>query len=202
MAHRNRTRAARRIAERTKRNASAIDAGVEAEEEARTRPRNARHAAQLDVLLHRHVITPDQARAGGRFSRDFHLSGTVIGRLIGRYEAGMPKKPKKYAAPAADAPSTIEARERFELAQTALGPLVPIVIHVAICDLPPSEWCATADRLNGDARAVLRFALSTLARHYAGQRYALNGSATAEAAARAPEQPWDPRSSEYAAVAL
>ena len=101
----------------------------------------------------------------------------------------MPMKPKKYSAPAADVPSTIEARERFELAQAALGPLSPIVIHVAICDLPPSEWCATADRLNGDARAVLRFALSTLARHYAGQRYALNGSATAGEAARAPGTP-------------
>jgi hypothetical protein len=192
--HRDRTRAARRIAERTKRNAAAVDAGVEAEEAARTRPRNARHAAQLDVLLHRHVITPDQARAGGRFSRDFRLSGTVIRRLIGRYEANMPKKPKRYAA-APDTPSTIEARERFEQAVAALGPLVPIVIHVAICDLPPSEWCATADRLNGDARAVLRFALSTLFRHYAGQRYALNGSATAVAAARAPGLSPGPHSS-------
>jgi hypothetical protein len=189
MAHRNRTRAARRRAEKQKLNLETRERGVEATEDAKTRPRNARHAAQLDVLLHRHVITVDQARAGGRFSRDFHLSGTVIGRLIGRYEAGIPRPPKKYSAPAPDSPSTIEARERFEQAQTALGPLVPIVIHVAICDLPPSEWCATADRLNGDARAVLRFALSTLVRHYAGQRYALNGSATAGEAARAPGAP-------------
>jgi Domain of unknown function (DUF6456) len=179
--HRTKTRAARRIAERTKRNAAAVDAGVEAEEDAKTRPRNARHAAQLDVLLHRHVIMVDQARAGGRFSRDFHLSGTVIGRLIGRYEPNLPKKPKRYSAPPPDTPGAIEARERFEQAMAALGPLVPIVIHVAICDLPPSEWCATADRLNGDARAVLRFALSTLARHYAGQRYALNGGCTIKA---------------------
>jgi hypothetical protein len=187
MAHRNRTRAARRRAEKQKLNLETRERGVEATEDAKTRPRNARHAAQLDVLLHRHVITVDQARAGGRFSRDFHLSGTVIGRLIGRYEAGIPRPPKKYSAPAPDSPSTIEARER--LAQTALGPLVPIVIHVAICDLPPSEWCATADRLNGDARALLRFALSILARHYAAQRYALNGSATAKAAARVPGAP-------------
>jgi hypothetical protein len=165
MAHRNRTRAARRRAERTKANAAARERGVEAveaAEDAKSRPRNARHAGQLDILLNRHAITADQARAGGRFSRDFHLSDTVIGRLIGRYEAGMPRPPKKYSAPAPDTPSTIEARERFEQAQAALGPLAPIVIHVAICDLPPSEWCATADRLNGDARAVLRFALRPL----------------------------------------
>jgi hypothetical protein len=186
MAHRNRTRAARRRAEKQKLNLETRERGVEAAEDAKTRPRNARHAAQLDVLLHRHVITPDQARAGGRFARDFRMSGTMIGRLVSRYEAGMPRPPKKYAA---HTPSTIEAREQFEQAQTALGPLVPIVIHVAICDLPPSEWCATADRLNGDARAVLRFALSTLARHYAAQRHTLNGSATAKAAARAPGAP-------------
>jgi hypothetical protein len=207
MAHsrRDRSRAARRRLEKQKANEATRERGAEAvatAEDARSRPRNARHAAQIDVLLHRHVITIDQARAGHRFARDFHLSGTVIGRLIGRYEAGMPRPPKKYSAPPSDTPHAIEARELFELACQALGPLCPITVHVAICDLPPSEWCATADRLNGDARAVLRFALSTLARHYAGQRYALNGSATAEAAARAPEQPWSPRSSVSSAVAL
>ena len=162
--HRTKTRAARRRAEKTKANEAARSRGIEAAEDAAdvNRPRNARHAAVLDVLLHRHAIRPDQARAGVRFAADFRRSATTIGRLIGLYEPNMPQKPKKYAAPAADTPSVIEARERFEHAQAALGPLAPIVIHVAICDLPPSEWCATADRLNGDARAVLRFALSIL----------------------------------------
>ena len=86
MAHsrRDRTRAARRRAEKQKANAAARERGVEAVEDARSRPRNARHAAQLDVLLHRHVITTDQARAGSRFAFDFRASNTVIGRLIGR----------------------------------------------------------------------------------------------------------------------
>jgi hypothetical protein len=157
--------AARRIAERTRRNAAAVDAGVEAEEDAKSRPRNARHAAQLDVLLHRHVISHDQARAGGRFSRDFHLSGSVIGRLIGRYEPNLPKRPKRYSAPAPDTPSAVEARERFEQASRALGPLAPIAIHVCVVDLPASTWGANG-RPNKDGIAILRLSLSVLSLHY------------------------------------
>jgi hypothetical protein len=165
MAHRNRTRAARRRAEKQRVNTAARERGEEAAEDAKTRPRNARHAAQLDVLLHRHVITADQARAGGRFSRDFRMSGSVIGRLIGRYEANMPRPPKKYSAPAPDTPSVIEARERFEQAQSALGPLSPIAIHVCVVDLPASTWGANG-KPNGDAVGLLRYALSVLAVHY------------------------------------
>jgi hypothetical protein len=180
--HRTKTRAARRIAERTQRNVAAVDAGVEAEEDAKTRPRNARHAAQLDVLLHRHVITTDQARAGGRFSRDFHLSGTVIGQLTSRYEPNLPKKPKRYAAPPPDTPHAIEARERFEQAMAALGPLSPIALHVCICDLPASAWGANG-KPNGDAVGLLRYALSVLAVHYVTVRYP---TASAEALAAPP----------------
>jgi Domain of unknown function (DUF6456) len=183
--HRNKTRAARRIAERTKRNAAAVDAGVEAEADAKTRPRNARHAAQLDVLLHRHVITIDQARAGSRFSRDFHLSGTVIGHLISRYEPNLPKKPKRYAAPAPDTPHVIEARERFEQAIAALGPLAPIALHVCVCDLPASAWGANG-RPNGDAVGLLRYGLAVLGVHYSRARYPM---ASAEASAARPTTP-------------
>jgi Domain of unknown function (DUF6456) len=174
--HRSKTRAARRIAERTKRNAAAVDAGVEAEKDAKTRPRNARHASQLDVLLHRHVITVDQARAGGRFSHDFHLSGTVSGYLISRYEPNLPKKPKRYAAPPPDVPLAIEARERFESAQSALGPLAPIALHVCVLDLPASAWGANG-KPNGDAVGILRLALSVLALHYSKASSATGASA-------------------------
>jgi Domain of unknown function (DUF6456) len=167
MAHRNRTRAARRRAEKQRVNAAARERGAQAVEDAKSRPRNARHAAQLDVLLNRHVITTDQARAGGRFSRDFQLSGTTIGRLIGRYEPGMPRPPKKYSAPPPDTPHAIEARERFEQAQSALGPLSPIALHVCVCDLTPSAWGANG-KPNGDAVGLLRYALSVLAVHMPG----------------------------------
>jgi Domain of unknown function (DUF6456) len=150
----------------------------------KTRPRNARHAAQLDVLLHRQVITPDQARAGGRFSRDFRLSGTVLGRLIGRYEAGMPRPPKKYSAPPPDTPHAIEARELFEQAVAALGPLSPIALHVCICDLPASAWGANG-KPNGDAVGLLRYALSLLVVHYRAR----SPMASAEASAARPTTP-------------
>jgi hypothetical protein len=205
MAHsrRDRSRAARRRAEKQKANAAARERGVEAVEAAgdANRPRNARHAAQLDVLLNRHVITPDQARAGGRFNRDFRLSGTMIGRLTSRYEAGMPRPPRKYSAPPPDTPSVIEARERFERAVAALGPLAAVVIHVTVCDAPASEWAASSTHRNGDAIALLRYGLATLTRHYAGQRYALNGSAMVISEPRAPVPPPPPRNSEHAAAA-
>ena len=132
---RNRTRAARRRAERTRLNLETRERGAEAvatAEDAKSRPRNARHAAQLDVLLHRGIVSTDQARAGNRFAGDFRRSGSVIGNLISRYEAGMPRPPKKYSAPPPDVPHVIEARERFEAAQAALGPLAPIAIHTCI----------------------------------------------------------------------
>jgi hypothetical protein len=185
MAVRNRTRAARRRAEKQKANEAARERGVEAveaAEDAKSRPRNARHAAQLDVLLHRHVITVDQARAGHRFAGDFRRSGSVIGSLTSRYEPNLPKKPKKYSASPPDTLSVIEARERFEQAIAALGPLSPIVIHVAICDLSASAWGANG-KPNGDAVGLLRYALSVLAVHYARARYP---TASAEASAAPP----------------
>jgi Domain of unknown function (DUF6456) len=163
--HRTKTRAARRRAEKQKLNAETRERGVEAVEAAKTRPRNARHAAQLDVLLHRHVISADQRRAGRRFARDFQMSGTMIGRLVSRYEAGMPRPLKKYSAPPPDTPHAIEARERFERAVAALGPLAPIMLHVCICDLPASTWGANG-KPNTDAPGLLRYCLAVLGVHY------------------------------------
>jgi hypothetical protein len=100
----------------------------------------------------------------------------VIGRLIGCYEAGMPRPPKKYSAPPPDTPHAIEARERFERAVAALGPLSPITIHVAVCDLPASAWGANG-RPNGDAVGILRLALSVLSLHYSKARDSMGASA-------------------------
>jgi hypothetical protein len=69
-----------------------------------------------------------------------------------------------------DTPSTIEARERFEQAQAALGPLSPIALHVCICDLTPSAWGANG-KPNGDAVGLLRYGLSVLIVHYSRARY-------------------------------
>jgi hypothetical protein len=101
MAARNRTRAARPIAERTKRNAEAVAAGIEAAEEARIQPRRkcARTKSELERLLNRNSITLSQKRAGDRLTADCARSNTVIGRLVGRYEVKAPRAPAYQSPP-------------------------------------------------------------------------------------------------------
>lgn len=168
---RDKTRAARRRAEKQRLNEQARERGVEAaeaEEDAKLRPRTARHMHELDRLLARGSITADQCRVGHRFAADFRRSGSVIGgRLISSYEANRPRPPKKYQTPAPDLPQVIEARERVELAIAALGRwLSPIVIHTCVADLPPSEWLATPAAANSEGAATLRLALAALVIHY------------------------------------
>jgi hypothetical protein len=142
MAKRRRvTRAERRRAEREAANRAARERAVEAAAEAEdaNRPRYARHVGELDRLARNGIISEDQARAGHRFARDFQLSATTSARLIGRYlDLGMPQRPGKAIAPP-DTPGTLAARERFEHAVQALGPLTAIVVHTAICDLSPRD---------------------------------------------------------------
>jgi hypothetical protein len=131
----------------------------------------------------------------------------TIGRLIGCYEAGMPRPPKKYQAPGADPLAAVVARERFEGACRELGPLAAIVIHTAVLDQAPEEWGATPERRNGDALALLRLGLATLHVHYGRQRYGatINGfpaavptGARATAAAPATSYPRIPHSASAA----
>jgi hypothetical protein len=173
MARRRRpTRADRRRAERTAANRLARERGAVAAEEAKTRPRVARHVDQLDQLLARREISADQACAGMRFKGDFRRAGMVtIGRLIGRYEPNLAAPPKRYQAPGADPLAAIVARERFEGACRELGPLCAVVIHTAVLDQAPEEWGATPERRNGDALALLRLGLATLHLWYGRQRY-------------------------------
>jgi Domain of unknown function (DUF6456) len=178
MARRRPTRAGRRRAEKEAANLAARERGVAAAEEAKTRPRVARHVDQLDQLLMRREISADQAAAGMRFQGDFRRAGSAtIGRLVGTYEANMPRPPKKYQAPGADPLAAVVARERFEQACRELGPLCAVVIHVAVLDQPAEEWGATPERRNGDALALLRLGLATLNLFYGRQRYgaAING---------------------------
>jgi hypothetical protein len=70
---RNRTRAARRIAERTARNAAAA-ADIA---ENRLKRRNARHKTVLERLEIRGSISPAQRRAGDRLARDHAASNTL-----------------------------------------------------------------------------------------------------------------------------
>jgi Domain of unknown function (DUF6456) len=138
---RNRTRAARRIAEKTKANALAREAGLgAAEEQRRPKLNRARYKTQLELLANRGNITQAQHMAGARLAADYARSETIPARLIGRYEANMPRAPKKYQSPS-DGPECIAARERFEAAMEAVGPFLrDILIHLQ---------CVTWPQVNG-----------------------------------------------------
>jgi Domain of unknown function (DUF6456) len=166
MAARNRSRAARRIAERTKINALAREAGAEIAADDQPKRRYARTKSQLELLESRGNITIHHRKAGERLEQDYRLSGTCPSRLISRYEPNMPRQPKKYQAPS-DAPGNIAARERFDAAMSAIGPwLAPIVLHVVICDLPVANWGPMNGRAATHGPGLLFTALDALAAHY------------------------------------
>jgi Domain of unknown function (DUF6456) len=146
------SRAARRISERTVRNALAR--GVAAEIAAEPPRRVARTKSQLELLEGRKSITPEHRRAGERLERDYRQSQTNPARLIGRYEANMPKAPKRYQA-AADTPQSLIGRERFERAMAAAGPLSGILLHVCICDEPATAWAPMNGRAASHGVPVL-----------------------------------------------
>jgi hypothetical protein len=155
MPGRNRTRAARRNAERTSRNALARETAAELAE-SRPKLRRARTKTQLETLEARGAMSHEQHRAGARLARDYYASNTVIGRLVGRYEANLPKQPKKYQA-APDTPSAIVARERYDQAMKTVGPwLSGILVHVCITDEPASGWGPMNGKAATDGIALLR----------------------------------------------
>jgi hypothetical protein len=111
-------------------------------------------------------ITTEHRKAGERIERDYRLSQTYPARLVSRYEANMPRPPKRYQA-SADTPSSIRARERFEAAMSAVGPwLSGIVIHVAVCDEPVTQWGPLNGRAQSHGLPVLLVALDALCAHY------------------------------------
>ena len=175
MAKRRRpTRAVRRRIRQTLANAARRARGAAVGEEPAALLRVARHVAQLDYLLSQGAITADMARAGARFARDFEHSATVPGRLVGRYEADVIRRPGKGSAPP-DTPATIAARERFEAAVLELGPMWGITFHVAVCNLEPGVWGVPPGGENSDAMTLLRLGLAALERHYARRLSSLTG---------------------------
>jgi Domain of unknown function (DUF6456) len=160
------SRAARRISERTVRNALARGVALEIAEPPR---RVARTKSQLEWLEGRKTITPEHRRAGERLERDYRQSQTNPARLIGRYEPNMPKAPKRYQA-SADTPSSLIGRERFERAMAAVGPLSGILLHVVICDEPATAWGPLNGRAASHGVPVLLVALDALCDHYNKRR--------------------------------
>jgi hypothetical protein len=84
------------------------------------------------------MISEDAALAGHQFAKDFMHAGAHGQRLIVDYSGlGVPRPPRRPGGAAPSTPSKERARERFEHAVQALGPLTAIVVHTAICDLSP-----------------------------------------------------------------
>jgi hypothetical protein len=165
MPRRRSERAQRRIAERTRRNALALEAAVAIEEERPLRPKWARHKTQLEFLEGRGSITTRQHAAGDRLYLDFSRAGDLP-QVVARYEQNTGRPDRGQIAFRDWTPGQVQARERFEQAMQAVGLLLlPIVMHVCICDLPLGDWRRAGMR-NGDGAALLRLALDGLADHY------------------------------------
>jgi hypothetical protein len=160
MPRRRSERAQRRIAERTRRNALALEAiAVEAEERPQ-RPKWARHKTQIEVMESRGVLSARQCAAAWRVYRDFAAAGDMP-HLVGRYMPRMDQPARGQLAFQTWEPRQIEARRRFEAAMVFLGPLSGIVLHVAVLDLPTVDWHRPRD-----AVPILRLALDGLGDFY------------------------------------
>jgi hypothetical protein len=137
MVARNRTRAARRIAERTRRNAEAVAAGIELAEDRPKRRRVVRFKTQLETLEARSAITMEQKRAGERLAQDYASSNSTIGRLTASYEPRLRSKSKYQQTP--DTPLSVAARERYDnaLKEAGLGSAAVGACY-RCCARPPS----------------------------------------------------------------
>jgi hypothetical protein len=157
------SRAVRLIAERTARNAAELAPEPH-------KRRYSRSKTVLELLEQRGSITVEHRRAGERLERDYRDSQTNPARLVSRYEAKMPKPPKRYRGNA-DTPASIRARERFDAAMQVVGPwLSGIVVHTAICDLPVTEWGPLNGRAQSHGLPVLLVALDALCADYGERR--------------------------------
>jgi Domain of unknown function (DUF6456) len=121
----------------------------------------ARSIRQLDWLHRKGSISLAQFTAGDRLYRDFKLSGSE--QRITMWWA----PPSTRGGNLHDTTTSLRARERFEGALREAGQLgADVLMHVAICDLAPTNWA----RLNGVAIArgvpMLRHALDALIGFY------------------------------------
>jgi Domain of unknown function (DUF6456) len=165
----HKSKAAKRIAERTRRNLEAVEAGVTLAEDRPKRNRQVRHRTRLEELEARGVISPEQKNAGDRLCRDYYSSNTIIGRLTASYEPTMRSRQKYQAVP--DTPRSVAARQRFDNALAAAGPLAAILVHTCVTDLAPSAWGPANGKAAEDGPALLRLGLDTLVEFYSGNRY-------------------------------
>jgi hypothetical protein len=163
MPRRRSERAQRRIAERTRRNALALEAAIAGEEES-SRPKlaRARYVSVLEFLLGRGAITERQLAAGERLARDFRIAGDMP-HVTMKYDVRLETPTKGSLAFRPDpGAAQVDGRRRFERAVQELGPyLSAVAIHACVLDQPLATW--TRPR---DGPALLRLALDVLGDHY------------------------------------
>jgi hypothetical protein len=167
MAKRRSERAQRRIAQRTLRNALALEAAIAEEEERPKRLRQARHITQLRLSHLRGGLDARQLAAGERLASDYARAGDLP-LLISRYQVRLEGVTKgSIAFRPEPTQAQIDARRRFERAIVNVGPwLSPVLMHTAVLDQPLLAWEHPGMTNGSDRRGVLRLALTTLADHY------------------------------------
>jgi hypothetical protein len=115
------------------------------------------------------VISLEQRHAADRLVSYYWKSGEQQAHLVANYA---PWAPKGTGRQINDAPHQIDARRRFEAALQGVGQwLSPILVHVCICDLSPSDWSGDRGYPPRNSASILRLALDALLDHYGMRRW-------------------------------
>lgn len=164
MKRKTKAQRARRIKEKTAKNAAAREAGEAAAEEAQERPKVARTQPILDRYLARGQITKIQHEAGERLHEDAVGMGQSFVRAAS-YELASPGNGDP-------TPRQIKCYQSYQAAIQAVGQfLSPVLISVCIHDEPCGLWASSYRRREEDGMAILCLALDALANHYGLSRY-------------------------------
>jgi Domain of unknown function (DUF6456) len=151
------TRAQKRIAERTKRNAQRREKASESREvvleRARTQP-------VLDRYLAREQIETYQHQAGSRLYENWVGMGQSQAKAA-TFEGSVHSVGFDYT------PWQLRCYERYVSAIAAVGfYLAPVLIAVCLHDETAGEWASRYRRTERDGMAILRLALDALAYHW------------------------------------
>lgn len=115
--------------------------------------------SQLDRMYRRDEINFRAFDAGERFQSAWYV-GCRGAAITANYDVRIPSSSGEVEQ------HVVRARRSVKKALDAVGPLAPIVVHVAGLDLPPSEWAMMHDHDKRSGITVLRLALGALADHY------------------------------------
>jgi Domain of unknown function (DUF6456) len=182
MKRKTKAQRARRIKEKTAKNAAAREAGEAAADEAQERPKIARDQPILERYRVRGQITEVQYEAGERL----HEAAVGMGQSFVKaasYERVSPSNGDP-------TPRQIKCYHDYVSAIQAVGQfLSPVLISVCIHDQSCAEWASTYHRKETDGIGILRLALDALAHHYGLSRYELPNLRLPQTAIDIPAKP-------------